>query len=548
MALVFIPEMNMKTRIFVDILFSLTYVYSVPVDSDSHNKSSIATLRVSTSNPAANGDFDGSQGQLVLTGHSSLLLDATGGTYKASSLDSCQSKSGQVSLQCADGCSFETLQEFRIAQLPCPGGSQLVRVINIRPPPRVAAIGPGGLGLTMTYDTDFKGMSFQNELHTPIGMSIAYSPSDSFWEDEVLSMKDVPDLSAANDAMLGSFRDRFKAWVDKIRKVDINACKHVSFQQHASVPIDYSSTQNRCENKHAKVNYGMAGHGLLTLGAGVSTKMTFGIKIIGTLVPFKMHDALFYAKAGDTEIKATVDMDFGVTVKVDKIFELFAIPMTPFQVPGIVAIGPSFGARLTNHMDISLDVKASIEWSHTIPSQDGLVGIKSDSDDMAADVDNERIAKANVSRPEVNLGEGIQISGDWTLAISPTIDFGINILEGSFEIALGIQYDNIIGMKADASTWGSPDNEGYCVAIYGQVGGSLYRDVGKDKSHNLVAISSPGKVFDTEGSCKNTEVPKIPASFTIDDKQRREHRKKTTCISVDRNGQLTPSFKDVADS
>ena len=518
----------------------LGVVTALPAE-DSHQ---ITQLQVSNIESAANGN-NGSRGQLTVFGYGHLLLDATTDkVFKADEIDSCSSKSGKVTLLCGNSCDTEVIRKAKAILVPCPGGKKL-----IRPKLNGSFHFSPGWGDTFEYDVAFNAAS--NDNGAEIGMTIAYSPSDAFWEDEVLSMKNVPDVSTANTVMLGSFRDRFKAWVDKIRKVDIDGSKTIKLEKKVEdYQIDLSTTKNTCENKQAKINYGTAGRGLITLNADVMTKMTFGIKIVGTLIPFKIQDTLFYVKSGETEFNVAMDLNFGATFKVEKIFELFSLPLTPFQVPGIIAIGPSFGARLTNHMDISLDMKGSISLSHTVPSHDGFVKSDATNIDLKniySDADNERIAEAHVSNPKVDLGKGIRISGDWTLAVSPTIDFGINILDGKLEFALGLQNDNIIGMKANGTLWGSPDNKGYCVAFYRQLGGSLYRDLGNDKSQSLVAVMSRGNVFDTEGSCDKQDVS-VPGSFTIDDKQRREGRKTTTCISVDRAGKLIkPLESDISE-
>lgn len=383
--------------------------------------------------------------RFLVSGPAAQLFDATQPGVTVRQLPPCRNKAAQTSIVCnaASQSECNKLQKpGTIIMVPCEGDkSRNIRIMRVSTPHNT---NDG----TVALDSDFKQITSAPNA-PPIAMTMDYTNHDSFFTAPGLAAtKDQANLvqlmTGARNGFFSDIRDKFKNWVDSIRKVDVDksSAQGGCFKGRTTV-LDKTVAGGTCSSSGTSVV--AAANLKLTVDTDVCLDLVFGIKIVGTLVPFDIKEAYIYVKSsGKAELSA--DLTANLMLQATKTVRLPPIGIPGFGVEGIVNIGPELAIDLLAVADLQAVGNINAGVTMPIPQKDFYVGIAGENVDK-----NENKAIADKPTLKTQVTNSLLVTGELGFHILPAAKFGIDALQGRYQITVGVQADGSVTVNGQGT-------------------------------------------------------------------------------------------------
>ncbi|KAI9145817.1 hypothetical protein BKA69DRAFT_1045718 [Paraphysoderma sedebokerense] len=381
--------------------------------------------------PNSNGN-NFATGRILVTGPTSVLLDttATNAAIKIATPPPCSGKTATISVTCdaaQPDCSRIKKLDTVVVIGCVTDGVTKKRIMRVA----------GASGNDVSLDTAFQPSNGENR--AAVALSIDYSNSPQFFQQEGLaSTADQQGLltvvNGAQNGIFSSWRDKIKRWIDEVRKVDIDSSTAVTKEIAPNPTTLFEATAGggKCSAGSSLVAQASM---KLTAAAKATATGIFGIKVLGTLVPFDLKEAYFYVRMnGSAEISC--ELDVALLAEAKKRISFPTVDISPFGIPEVVSLGPQLNFAILGQA--SLVAQGTIRGAVTIalPEHDVYVGIAGD----VSETDQGK-AKPPSAPPKIKttFNESLLINGNVQLSAIPSLDIGIDGLAGAFKATVGVQ-------------------------------------------------------------------------------------------------------------
>ncbi|KAI9135899.1 hypothetical protein BKA69DRAFT_1129650 [Paraphysoderma sedebokerense] len=372
-------------------------------------------------------------GRFLISGPPGLVFDATKDGIQFDQTPSCNGKSAKVNVRCPpNNLECQKLRKLgTIILVPCQRDG--------RKSARIMMVGKVANGDSVELDTNFSTMNTNGE---PVAMSLDFSNSaDYFKVAGLASTRDQNNLiqlvsktaSKASNNIFSDLRDKVKSWVDKARKVNIDQSTPVPLPigPWSKVVIDETLAAGKCTSSSVASASASIKAEIRASGTAMAI---FGIKVVGTVVPFEIKEAYVYVRlSGSAEIEGILDVSLNAMLS--RKFSAPPLPFPGFGVEGLISVGPELNLMLksTAHFKAFGQVTASAKME--IPEYDVYVGMAGEQ----SETDSMKSKSPSSSKLSKDITNSLYIDGTISFDAIPSLDIGIDALAGRYKATVGLQ-------------------------------------------------------------------------------------------------------------
>ncbi|KAI9141100.1 hypothetical protein BKA69DRAFT_1166985 [Paraphysoderma sedebokerense] len=469
-----------------------------------HNEPRVHKSPSFDKNPASGTDRVkiNTKARFLISGPAAQLFDATQPGITVKQVPGCRDEKAQMSIMC------DAANQSECDKLQTPGTIILVqcerdwlRKIRVM---RVSTPRNSNDG-TIALDSDFKQLGSVPNAQ-PIAIAIDHANHDSFFTAPGLAVtKDQANLvqlmTGTKNGFFSDIRDKFKNWVDSIRKVDVDksSAQGGCYKGKATV-LDKTVVAGTCSSSGASA---AAANLKLTVDTDICLDLVFGVKIVGTLVPFDIKEAYVYVKSGG-HADLSADLTANLMLQATKTVRIPPIGIPGFGVEGIINIGPELVIDLLAVADLQAVGNIQAGVTIPLPKKDFYIAIAGDNVDK-----NDNKATSDQPTLKTQITNTLLVTGAIGFHIRPAIEFGIDALQGRYKATVGIRVDGSVtingqgtasSQEASACISGTARLTGQAVATLNQKNmataeiGSVSKELFNTCDPNSLIAPTPSKI------------------------------------------------------